>query len=315
MFEEIKKLTVAVLMGGPSAERKISLKTGRAVSSALRSRGVSVAEIGENEEVAAGLDQVRPGVAFVALHGRFGEDGQVQALLEERAIPYTGSGVDASRLAMNKILARRRFVEAGLAVPPGRVIGPEEEIGDPPFPGPVVVKPSSEGSSIGLSVVSGAADYRRACAEARRHDAEILVERFMPGEELTVAVLEEKALPVVRIDPRAGHFSYEAKYTPGLTAYTVIAPGGDERYRLAQAAGERAHLSLGCYAYSRTDIILGEDGVPYVLEVNTIPGFTDQSLFPRAAAAAGIAFPDLCLKLLALALARHTDYGSLIAHR
>lgn len=305
MQEEIQKLQVAVLLGGPSAERKISLKTGRAVAAALRSRGVSVAEIGEREEVAAGLDAVRPDVAFIALHGRFGEDGQVQALLEERAIPYTGSGVEASRLALNKILARERFVAAGLRVPPGRAIGPGEEIGAPPFPGPVVVKPSSEGSSIGLSVAAGAPDYRRACAAARRHDPEILVERFIEGEELTVAVLEEKALPVIRIAPRKGHFSFEAKYTPGLTDYSLFDPEPAPRYRAIQEAGERAHRALGCYAYSRVDIILGTDGVPYVLEVNTIPGFTDQSLFPRAAAAAGIAFPDLCLKLLALALARH----------
>jgi D-alanine-D-alanine ligase len=307
MFDELKNLTVAVLMGGPSAERKISLKTGRAVSTALRSRGMTVVEIGEREEVAAGLAAVRPGIAFIALHGRFGEDGQVQALLEERGIPYTGSGVEASRLALNKILARRRFIAAGIAVPPGRVIGGGEEIGDPPFPGPVVVKPSSEGSSIGLSVVDGAEEYRRACREARRHDADILVEKFLPGEELTVAVLEEKALPVVRIAPREGHFSFEAKYTPGLTDYSLLDPLPAERYRLVQEAGERAHRALGCYAYSRVDIILGRDGVPSVLEVNTIPGFTDQSLFPRAAAAAGISFPDLCLKLLALALARPKD--------
>ncbi|MCX6349036.1 MAG: D-alanine--D-alanine ligase [Candidatus Aureabacteria bacterium] len=303
-MDDIKKLTVGVLMGGPSAEREISLKSGRAVTAALRSRGVRVLEIGEKEEVAAGIESSGIDLAFIALHGRFGEDGQVQSLLEARGIPYTGSGVEASRLALHKVLSRRRFEAAGLAVPPYRVIGPGEEIGVAPFPGSVVVKPSSEGSSIGLSIVGGGEEYRRACAAARRYDREIIAEKYLPGQELTVGVLEERALPVIKIVPRKLFFDFEAKYTRGMTDFILPAPLPPDRYREVQEAGLRAHRALGCYAYSRADIILGEDGVPYVLEVNTIPGFTATSLFPRAAAAAGVEFPDLCLKLMALALLR-----------
>lgn len=292
---------VGLLLGGESSEREISIKSGRAVAAALRNRGVEVVEIGEKGDIVAGVLSAGIDRAFIALHGRFGEDGRIQAFLATRRIPYTGSGVEASRLAMDKAASRRRFESAGLRVPPWREYGPEEPIPEPPWPWPVVVKPCCEGSSIGLSVVSSPGDFKKACRLARRHDERIILEEFISGTELTVAILEDSALPVVEIVPGSMYFDFEAKYVKGKSRFIVPARIGEEATRKVQAAALAAHRALGCRAYSRVDVILGHDGIPYILEINTIPGFTENSLYPMAARAAGIDFEGLCLKLLRVA--------------
>ena len=297
--------TVGVLLGGPSAERAISLKSGKAISRALREKGISVVEIGEYEDIRAGILEESVDVAFIALHGRFGEDGQVQEFLEGLNIPYTGSGIEASRLAMDKIASRRFFEEAGLATPPCQIYGPGADPSAPPFPFPVVIKPAREGSSIGLSLVRNHRQFKKALAAAREHDRQILIEKYIPGRELTVGILEDKPLPVIEIIPRKPFFDYEAKYVKGRSRFVVPALLPPEVYREAQRIGLAAHQALDCYAYSRADIILGEDGIQYLLEINSIPGFTATSLLPQAAQEIGIDFPALCLKLLDLALTRN----------
>jgi D-alanine-D-alanine ligase len=295
---------IGVLLGGPSAEREISLKSGRAVSRALREAGYRVVEIGEKEEIEAGIRFHRPAAAFISLHGRYGEDGEVQRLLEEMNIPYTGSGIEASRRAMDKAESRRIFSAAGLSVPPGRLYGPDSVPGSPPFPFPVVVKPAREGSSIGLSLVRGPEEFAPAVERAREYDREILVEEYIPGRELTAGILDDRPLPLVEIKPGNPFFDFEAKYVRGRSEFVVPAPLPPAQYRQAQELGLAAHRVLGCFSYSRADIIIGSSGRPFLLEVNTIPGFTATSLLPQAAAAAGIDFPELCRRLLADALTR-----------
>ena len=280
------------------------MKSGKAIAAALRAEGMEVIEIGEKEDIRSGVLKHRIDLAFIALHGRFGEDGQVQSFLEEEGISYTGSGVAASRLAMDKVASRRKFRQVGLSVPSFRIYHRGEAHLHPPFPGPLVVKPSREGSSIGLTIITSPREYENACRQAERYDERILVERYIPGRELTVGVLAEQALPVIEILPKNKFFDFQAKYTKGMTEFKLPAPLPEDLYREVQAAGLRSHRALGCYAYSRTDIILGKDDRPYILEVNTIPGFTATSLFPQAAAQAGINFNKLCVKMLELAVAR-----------
>jgi D-alanine-D-alanine ligase len=303
-IEPEKYGTVGVLLGGPSAEREISLKSGRAISRALRESGITVIEIGENEEIRDGVRAHDIDLAFIALHGRFGEDGQVQEFLEGLKIPYTGSGVSASRQAMDKILSYKVFKSEGLTTPEYRIIEPEDNLSSPPISLPVVVKPAREGSSIGLSLVREPGKFMEAITTARRHDERIIVDKYIPGRELTISILEDKALPVIEIIPDNPFFDYEAKYVKGRSEFIVPADLSKNVYREAQSIGLAAHRALGCYAYSRADILLGEDGGLYLLEVNSIPGFTATSLLPQAARAVGIDFPELCLKLLDLALAR-----------
>jgi len=300
---------VGVLLGGPSAEREISLKSGRAVSRALREGGYSVVEIGEKGDIAGGIRSQPLAAAFIALHGRFGEDGTVQGLLEELNIPYTGSGVEASRRAMSKVQSRKLFQRAALPVPRGRVYGPGPGPRRAPFPLPVVVKPDREGSSIGLSLARTLSEFREAVVRAREYDREIVVEEYIPGRELTVGVLDDQPLPLVEIRPSKPFFDFEAKYTRGKSEFEVPARLPDACYREVQEVGLAAHRVLGCFSYSRTDIILDPRGRPFILEVNTIPGFTATSLLPQAAAAAGIDFPALCRRLLADALTRGNYRG------
>lgn len=296
---------IGVLLGGESAEREISLKSGRAVIAALRAGGENVSSLGETEPIKPSLAGWEVDCAFIALHGRFGEDGEVQKLLEEKGIPYTGSGIAASRRAMDKEISRRIFQEASLPVPEYRVVGSdEEEISPPPFGFPAVVKPVGEGSSIGLNIVFSPEQYRRAVREAQKHGDRIILERYIPGRELTVGILDERALPVVEIVPRNRFFDFEAKYSKGMSDFRVPAPLEERLTHRIQTTALAAHRALGCYGYSRVDIILGGDDIPYLLEINTIPGFTETSLFPMAAAAAGIGFAKLCLILLDLAYRR-----------
>lgn len=295
---------VGVLLGGPSTEREVSLKSGRAVSRALKESGYQVVEIGEQGEIEAGIRSHPISAAFISLHGRFGEDGGVQRLLEEMNLPYTGSGIEASRRAMDKALSRKLFAAAGLPIPRGRVFPAGEGPKDLSFSFPVVVKPVRAGSSIGLSLVRSPEELGPAVDRARCCDREILIEEFIPGRELTVGVLANRPLPLVEIKSKNLFFDFEAKYVQGRSEFTVPARLPRQLYRRVQQLGLAAHRVLGCFSYSRADIILSPTGQPFLLEVNTIPGFTATSLLPQAASAAGIDFPDLCRRLLADALTR-----------
>lgn len=294
---------VGVLCGGPSAEREISIRSGTAVAQALRESGVRAERIVLSEDPARIREEIRAariGCAFVALHGTFGEDGQVQAILEGLGIPYTGSSAEASRLGIDKGITLRRWAEAGLPVPEWTLV----RQGDP-VPSqarrrfPLVIKPAAQGSSVGMSIADQPEDLPRALAAAFRYGHEALLEEFLPGDEMTVGILEDEPLPVVQIIPKRRFYDYVAKYTPGMTEYLVPAPIPEEESRRLQALAREAHRALGCRSYSRVDLISVPGRGPVLLEINTIPGMTETSLLPKAAAAVGIGFPELCLRMLA----------------
>ena len=297
---------IGVLMGGPSTEREISLKSGKAVFEVLKDAGFDVKAIDvTTDDPGANVELIRSAeidCAFIALHGRFGEDGQIQLVLETLRIPYTGSGVLASRLAMDKISSRRIFEKSGIRVPRYKAYdrsSRNKAAND--FGLPVVVKPATHGSSIGLSIVVKEEDFAAAVDLAFSYDDRIIVEEHIRGRELTVGILGGRALPVIEIIPKRDFFDFEAKYRAGMTDYIVPA-----RLRWATASRARkaalsAHESLGCFGCSRVDIILGEGDIPYVLEVNTIPGLTSTSLLPKAAGSVGVGFRKLCLQLIKLA--------------
>ncbi len=297
---------VCVLLGGPSAEREVSLRSGAAVARALRSLGWRVDEVDPvgRWSLPAGTDAV-----FVALHGTYGEDGTVQEELEGFGVAYTGCGVEASRLAFDKVLTKERLVAAGVPTAPHVVIGgagaPWPEGWEPPL----VVKPVRQGSSVGLRFVDERGGWADALVECLRHDTEALVEPRILGREVTVGVLDGRALPVVEVRPRSGAYDYRSKYTTGETEYLCPAPFDDEVTARLQAAGLAAFEAVGGRDYARVDVMVGEGGKPFVLEVNTLPGMTETSLLPKAAAAAGIPFPELCSRMVDLAMRRRTTGG------
>ncbi len=293
---------IGVLCGGPSAEREISLRSGKAVYEALRSKGlpVSLVVLSENlSRISQELKDSGISRAFIALHGSFGEDGTIQALLENLGIPYTGSEVEASRYAMDKIAARRRWIAAKLPVPHLILAEPVNAVTrarEMKFP--LMVKPVAQGSSFGMSIVDSAEQLPAAAQKAGEYGEEIILEEYLPGPELTVSILDGKPLPVIQIVPKNRFYDYEAKYTPGMTEYRVPAPLSEADTRSIQELALKAHQALGCGSYSRVDLILVPDRGPVLLEINTIPGMTETSLLPKAAAAAGISFPELCARIL-----------------
>lgn len=299
---------VGVLMGGPSSERGISLKSGKAVLSALLESGVDALGIDiitdNAQENIRLLQSHNLNSVFIALHGRFGEDGTIQEILEKINLPYTASGVAASRLAMDKIGALGIFKDGGLAVPKSHFIDKstyrKNRIYQNDLGFPLVVKPANHGSSIGLSLVESDEGVSAAIELAFQFDERIIIEEYIFGRELTVGVLAEAALPVIEIIPKNKFFDFAAKYQAGLTDYIIPARLEEGIAGKVQQAALAAHKLLGCFGCSRTDIILGKDGSPYVLEVNTIPGMTATSLLPKAAKIIGIDFNRLCLKLLEL---------------
>ena len=305
---DVERGRIGVLMGGPSSEREISLKSGKAVYEALKSAGLDVVAIDITTDD-ADIDKSLIGAenidcAFLALHGRFGEDGTIQKILEDMCLAYTGSGVLASQLAMDKVASHRLFQKSGLNVPKYAVASKITYSGerlDEAFSYPLVVKPVTGGSSIGLSIVREKEDFLKAMDLAFTYDGRAMVEEYILGRELTVGVLEEKALPVIEIIPKNGFFDFEAKYQSGLTEYLVPAKLDSATAKKVQEAGLAAHKLLGCWGCSRTDIILTPSGLPYILEVNTIPGMTSTSLLPKAARSVGIDFTQLCLTLIRLA--------------
>lgn len=303
MYNVKKFGKIAILAGGPSSEREISLKSGRAVYDALKREGCNVEwlELG-GEDAEKALRSIPFDIAFIALHGRFGEDGTIQKILERMSIPYTGSGVMASRLALDKIASRRIFKKCRIPVPEYKVLNGRSIREPEGFSWPVVVKPQNEGSSIGLSLARNTREFKRACENAFKYSNKIIMERYIKGREITVGVLGDRVLPVVEIIPKRVFYDFHAKYKDVRTEYKVPAPLPKPLYKKAQNLGLAAHNALNCRDFSRVDMRLGEDNGIYVLEVNSIPGLTERSLLPKAAGAFGITFSELCLKLLQLAL-------------
>ncbi|MCK9572081.1 MAG: D-alanine--D-alanine ligase [Candidatus Omnitrophica bacterium] len=300
---------VGVLMGGTSSEREISLKSGSAVLEALKGANVNAVGIDIKNEDLLWISQVLKSealdCAFIALHGRFGEDGQIQKILEDCDIPYTGSGVQASALAMDKIASLKVLHDSGLRIPRWQALHKEDYLQNADIKlqigFPLVVKPANHGSSIGLSIIHRPELLEGALELAFRYDQRVVIQEYIKGRELTVGVLDEQALAVVEIITKNAYFDFQAKYQPGLTEYIVPAKLDQRIGKNVQDAGLRAHQALGCSGCSRTDIILSPDSLIYLLEVNTIPGMTATSLLPKAAKVLGISFSGLCLKLLNLA--------------
>jgi D-alanine-D-alanine ligase len=294
---------IAVLAGGPSSEKGISIRSGQAVFNALKLEGCNLEwlEMGEGD-VKEKLRGVPFDIAFIALHGRFGEDGTIQNMLERMSIPYTGSGVRASRLALDKIASRRMFQKNSIPVPEYKVLNRHTAKPLPEFQFPVVVKPQREGSSIGLSLAKNKREFKKARERAYKYSDNIIVERFIKGREITVGILGSKPLPVVEIIPKRPFYDFNAKYRDERTEYKVPASLPGHIYRKAQTLGLAAHEALNCSDFSRVDMLLAEDNNIYILEVNSIPGLTERSLLPKAAGAIGLDFGKLCLKLLKLAV-------------
>ncbi|MDD2927910.1 MAG: D-alanine--D-alanine ligase [Candidatus Omnitrophica bacterium] len=298
---------VGVLMSGPSTEKKISLKSGQAVCAALKKAGFNVVPVliktDKTKDNIRLLKLKKIDCAFIALHGRFGEDGGIQKILHSLKIPYTGSGVRASCLAMDKTSSRKIFQKYGLKVPRSWVFSRDTYQGFycAKLGLPLVVKPATHGSSIGLSIVGKLKDIPAAIELAFKFDEKIIIEEYIKGRELTVGILEERAMPVIEIVPRRAFFDFQAKYQKGLTRYVVPAKLSPGLTRSVKKAALSAHKLLGCTGCSRVDIILDEKNTPFILEVNTIPGLTATSLLPKAAKKSGISFTALCLKLIKLA--------------
>jgi D-alanine-D-alanine ligase len=302
-MQKADALTVAVLMGGVSSERKVSLKSGKAVAEGLRAAGHEVAEWDVSERSLRRLGALAPDVAFVALHGEFGEDGQIQQMLDELAIPYTGSGPTASRLAMNKLASKRLFIRHAIPTPDYFAVGPTRDVDYAASRAaelgyPVVCKPSDSGSSIGVAIVRRPQRLAEGLALARRESETVLVERCVRGREFTVGILEGEPLPMIELVVGGEFFDYHAKYEDERTSYLTHVSLLPTLYRKARGFCLRAYEALGCRHMARVDLMYGYDGRLYVLEVNTIPGFTPRSLLPMAAARVGISFPELCDRIV-----------------
>jgi D-alanine-D-alanine ligase len=336
------KLRIAVLMGGTSAERDVSLASGIRITEALRSVGHEVVAVDtvagvltaadERKLLAGGVVKTAPpdtqslirmnaamqgtlkqlpqaDVLFLALHGGQGEDGTLQALLDLTGVPYTGSGHLASALAMDKDLSKHLFRAAGVPtadwlMAPVTVDQVQSSLGFP-----VVVKPSKQGSTVGLSVVKEPADLPRAIEEAYKHDDEVMIEKFVAGRELTVGILGDVALPVGEIIAKHEIYDYECKYTPGMAVEEFPAKLSDRETKTVQELARKAFHALKLKGYARIDFRMSPDGTFQCLEANTLPGMTQTSLIPQAAAAAGITFPQLCERIVRLAMVREGDGG------
>ena len=295
-------LKIVVMKGGPGEEREVSLRSGAAVAGALRSIGHSVEEIDPQArtfQLPAGTDAV-----FLALHGAYGEDGSIQSQLESLGVPYTGCGVEASRVAFDKVLTKERCVAAGVPTPRHKVITDARTPWPRGWNPPAVLKPVCQGSSVGLQFIDRVADWAGAVKECLRHDKRGLLEERVPGRECTVGILDGQPLPVVEVRPRGGVYDYATKYTTGTTEYLCPAPFDSAVTASIQAAGLGAFNAIGGRDYSRVDVMVDTQGRPWVLEVNTLPGMTETSLLPKAAAAAGIGYAELCDRMVRLALRR-----------
>jgi len=305
------QLKVAVLMGGISREREVSIQSGKCVAEALKKAGVNVVTVDIKPNAMDILDDETIDVFFIALHGTFGEDGQLQKILESKGLIYTGSDSKASRLAFDKWESKKRFTAAGVTMPDSILFEPgkkntdlEERIRQ--LGSRYVVKPLREGSTIGISI----ADDPKSAAEAAKKCAaqfgDCMIESFIKGREITVSVLGKEALPVIEIRPRSGFYDYHAKYVDDKTEYLFDSLNDPALVDKVQESAITCFNSLGCRGAARVDFIIGDDGKPYALEINTIPGMTSHSLLPKAAAKIGLSMSRLCLKIVELALADFT---------
>jgi D-alanine-D-alanine ligase len=294
---------VGVLAGGTSAEREVSLRSGAAVHRALAARGHNVVLVDQDHTVSARLAEEKIDVVFIALHGGHGENGALQGLLEVMGIPYTGSGILASALAMDKEMSKLVFREYDLPIAPYRLYTKNDGPGiSLPFGYPWVVKPVAEGSSIGVNIVKSDQELPAALDDAYKYGDRIIIEQYIAGKEVQIGILGDRVLGGVEVRPSKEFYNYEAKYTAGMTQY-ILPPGIDAAaYAAAQAVGLRAHQALGCSGATRVDLILAADGTPYVLEVNTVPGMTETSLLPKIAGLSGLSFEDLVEEMLRLAV-------------
>ena len=297
---QLKQQRIAVLMGGLSAEREVSLRTGQAVLNALLEQGYDAVAVDVGRDLPAQLRDCKAEAAFISLHGRYGEDGTVQGLLEMLQIPYTSSGVMASSMAMDKVVAKQIMIHHQLATPEFQVYragDDKDAILDKCQSYPLVVKPAREGSTIGISIANNREELEAGLAEALKHDALILIEEFIKGDEVTVGVLNGEALPIIQVVPKSGFYDYRSKYTPGQTEYICPAPFEPTLYRQLQEAAVAACEALSCRGAARVDFMIrGQEFL--CLEVNTIPGMTETSLLPKAAGVAGISFGELVLQIL-----------------
>jgi D-alanine-D-alanine ligase len=297
-----RKLNITVMLGGPSAEREVSLRTGAAAAKALRSLGHEVYEL--DPRTPEWILPPKTEVVFLALHGTYGEDGTVQKQLDFLGVPYTGCDAEASRIAFDKVLTKQSCIEA--AVPTARFLTanspgmafPES------FSLPLVVKPARQGSSVGLQFVERTGDWSNALAGALKFDSEVVIEEKIIGRETTVGILGGKVLPIVEVRPKSGSYDYQNKYTAGATEYFCPADLDAATTRRVQDAALGAFKAVGGRDYARVDVMVRADGSPVVLEINTLPGMTETSLFPKAAAVAGINYAELCQRMVDLALAR-----------
>lgn len=290
------------MLGGASAEREVSLRSGVAVAGALRRLGHEVCELDPRQmgwELPAGTQ-----VVFLALHGAYGEDGTVQLELERLGVPYTGCDPESSRVAFDKVLTKVRCIQGGVPTPGYVVIDSPDAAWPAGWQPPVVLKPACQGSSVGLQFVERIEEWEQALASAWHFDSRILVEEKISGRECTVGILDDVPLPIVEVRPNHGPYDYASKYTPGATEYFCPAPFDALTTRRVQDAALGAFHAVGARDYARVDVMVREDGAPVVLEVNTLPGMTETSLLPKAAAAAGIGFAELCQRMVDMALDR-----------
>jgi D-alanine-D-alanine ligase len=305
LLDKLKTKKIGVLCGGSSQEREISLKTGDAVYKALAFLELNVSKLDVDRDIALRLAKEGIDLAFIALHGKLGEDGTIQGLLEMMSIPYTGSGVLASALALDKVYTKKVFSYHNLPMAkykvlekrvetPGNILG---ELGYP-----VIVKPAREGSTIGVTIVRESNGLDSAINVAFRYGNKILIEEYIQGKEITVGILGDEPLPVIEIIPKTTFYDYQAKYEPGMSKHIVPAKLPREQYELAQSLALSAHRALGCRGATRVDMVMDGEGKIYLLEINTIPGMTETSLLPEAAAVVGVDFKQLVVKILSYAL-------------
>ena len=300
---------VAVLMGGLSAEREVSLKSGHAVLAALQSRGVDAHGIDAGRDIMQVLARGRYDRVFIALHGRWGEDGLIQGALEVLGMPYTGSGVLGSALGMDKLRCKHLWRGCGVPTPEYDIYAGAGTLADiaARLGYPLFVKPAREGSSIGIGKASTLGELQQACDKAAEYDSDVLIERCIVGQELTAGILGGRELPLIRLETPRDFYDYEAKYLLETTRY--ICPSGlpPEKEREIQKIARRAFESVGCSGWGRVDFMLDKAGSPYVLEVNTVPGMTDHSLVPMAAKNAGLGFDDLVMQILETSMESRSD--------
>jgi len=310
-MSEHKFGNIGVLMGGYSSEREISLRSGQAVADALTQEGYRVISLDiTSDDPAKIIQQIKAkplDVAFIALHGRLGEDGVIQGILEKLEIPYTGSGVGASQMAFNKILTQKALRSAGLPVPENYYITDGKSVDFKTVwaqikSTPLVVKAACEGSSIGVHIVRHPSEWEPAFKNALSYGPQIIAEQFIKGREFTAGIFDRECLPLVEICPKTNFFSFSAKYQKGATQYICPADISEKLAQSVQEISLRAYDVIGCKGFARVDLRVDDQEQPFILEVNTIPGFTGTSLFPKAAHEAGYSFVQVCEKLLSLAL-------------